>query len=222
MKVNRTVTPVPPSCFFLLFRCCCGFVCPTKHIKAPTPCFFVQFAVASSVPQSTKKHSTVLLRANMFQHSVTVLCIRLPVPPLVVHIMLLLLFRYCCGFVCSTKHQKAPALLFRATSFQQSVTLLCVRLPSTLHPSCFWCFFVVAVVSSRPQNTNTVFFVHAFKRGHNWKTNIYYNVKGRKTKASSFRAIDISVFCWFRRIFFFFFIGIQSERMSVTNNIPSR
>ena len=112
MKVNRTVTPVPPSCFFLLFRCYCGFVCPTKHIKAPTPCFFVQFAVASSVPQSTKKHSTVLLRANMFQHSVTVLCIRLPVPPLVVHIMLLLLFRYCCGFVCSTKHQKAPTLCF--------------------------------------------------------------------------------------------------------------
>ena len=81
VKVNRTATPVPPSCFFVLFRCYCGFVCPTKHIKAPTPCFFVQFALASSVPQSTKKHSTVLLPANMFKDSVTVLCIRLPCPP---------------------------------------------------------------------------------------------------------------------------------------------
>ena len=114
VKVNRTATPVPPSCFFVLFRCYCGFVCPTKHIKAPTPCFFVQIAVGSSVPQSTKKHSTVLLRANMFQHSVTVLCIRLPCPPTrrAFHAFgafsVLLWFR----LFHSTKHQKAPTLCF--------------------------------------------------------------------------------------------------------------
>ena len=200
----RLFHKAPKSTNTLLFRAvCCGFVCSTKHQNAPK----------------------LVFRAHWFQHRATVLCVRLhsePPPPPVFSVFWCffvfavissgpkstntVLFRsICCGFVCSTKHQKAPALLFRATSFQQSVTLLCVRLPSTLHPSCFWCFFVVAVVSSRPQNTNTVFFVHAFKRGHNWKTNIYYNVKGRKTKASSFRAIDISVFCWFRRIFFSFF-----------------
>ena len=146
--------PSLPSCFFVLFRCYCGFVCPTKHIKAPTPCFFVQFAVGSSVPQSTKKHSTVLLRANMFQHSVTVLCILLPCPPTrrafhafgAFSVLLwfrlfhkapkstnTLLFRaICCGFVCSTKHQNAPKLLFRAHWFQHSVTVLCVRLPNRI------------------------------------------------------------------------------------------
>ena len=68
-----------------------------------------------------------------------------------------------------------------------------------------------------------MFFVHAFKIGHNWKTNIYTNVEGRKTKASSFRAKYIyQYFVGLEGKKYFFFIGIQSERMSVTNNIPIR
>ena len=65
----RLTGALPQS--LVLFRCYCRFVCPTKHIKAPAPCIFVQFAVASSVPQSTKKHQHcffVQLRSNKVSH----------------------------------------------------------------------------------------------------------------------------------------------------------
>ena len=73
-----------------------------------------------------------------------------------------LLFRSnCCGFVCSTKHQKAQylALACKYVSAQcHSVVYSPRRSPHSSCISCFWCFFGIALVSSVPQSTSTLLF----------------------------------------------------------------
>ena len=68
-----------------------------------------------------------------------------------------LLFRSnCCGFVCSTKHQKAQyrALACKYVSAQcHSVVYSPPLSPHSSCIPCFWCFFGIAVVSSVPQST---------------------------------------------------------------------
>ena len=163
VKVNRTVTPVPPRAAFafslllwfrlsnkahkrtntLLFRSiCCGFVCSTKHQKAQyraLACKYVSAQCHSVMysppcpPTRRAYHAfaafSVLLWFRLFHKA-----------PKSTNT---LLFRaVCCGFVCSTKHQNAPKLVFRAHWFQHRATVLCVRLHSEPpSPSqCFLCF----------------------------------------------------------------------------------
>ena len=122
--------------------------------------FWRAFCYGSTVPKSTKKQQkapTLLFRSIWCQTNVTVFCVSLPSP-----LVLLVLFVHFGAFfvaavVClchkvvhfaegssvpkSTKHyHKAPKLHFRAIRSQDCFGMFCVRLPSPLPPpSCFGC-----------------------------------------------------------------------------------
>ena len=169
------VSSVPQSTSTLLFRAiCCGFVCSTKHQNA-------QKLLFEHIGFSTVSHCGVFASSVMCsppQSTPRAFCV-------------LVLFRYCCGFVWSKKHQHCSfscnllwIRLFHKAPKSTSTAFSCNFVPIKCHivvcsppqhprPIVLSCFFVVAVVSCSPQSTNTVFFVHAFKIGHNWKTNIY-------------------------------------------------